>query len=289
LVQRNEIDRADNRQHSGRGGSRSDCEPAVISAVCAFRTKRFQRVFILVRCGALRIDKRFSHGLSFLLSYTCSKNLDYVDNLSNGVNGQPTSNPTRFNSKLNKGPAGFDIRHVLVLSNIWEIPGRTNHRLLDAVIAGWQLSNVFTYHSGLPLSVYLGSDNENIGSVGGRFPEYPDLVGDPNAIANPTPSQWFNTKAFAIPKLYTVGTAGRNILRSDNLISDDFSLSKNWKFRERVAFELRGEIFQFVQPYQLRISRSDGRDHAIWSYFEYVESGPPSSARGEDSFLILYK
>src|SRR5215469_7474073 len=34
--------------------------------------------------GALRIDKRFSHGLTFLVSYTYSKTLDYVDNLSNG-------------------------------------------------------------------------------------------------------------------------------------------------------------------------------------------------------------
>ena len=193
--------------------------------------------------GALRIDKRFSRGFSFLASYTYSKNLDYVDNLSNGIGGQPTSNPTRFNSKLNKGPAGFDIRHVLVLSNIWEIPGRTNHRLLDAVVAGWKLGNVFTYHSGLPFSTYLGSDNENIGSVGGRFPEYPNLVGDPNAIANRTPAQWFNTSAFAVPNLYTVGTAGRNILRSDDLISDDLSLSKGWKFREHASFELRGEFF----------------------------------------------
>jgi hypothetical protein len=195
--------------------------------------------------GALRVDKRFSHGFSFLASYTYSKNLDYVDNLSNGINGQPTSNPTRFNAKLNKGPAGFDIRHVLVLSNVWDIPGRTNHRLLDAVVAGWQLSNVFTYHSGLPLSAYLGSDNENIGSVGGRFPEYPDLVGDPTAIANPTPSRFFNTTAFSIPKAGTVGTAGRNIMRSNGLVNDDFSLSKSWKFAEHASFELRGEFFNF--------------------------------------------
>ena len=194
--------------------------------------------------GALRIDKRFSHGFSFLLAYTYSKNLDYVDNLSNGgVGGQATSNPTRFNSKLNKGPAGFDIRNVLVLSGIWEIPGRTGHPLLDGVVSGWKLGNVFTYHSGLPFSAFLGSDNENIGSVGGRFPEYPDLLGDPNAIANRTPNQWFNTAAFAVPKLYTVGTAGRNILRSDNLIDDDLSLAKVWKVREHAAFELRGEFF----------------------------------------------
>jgi hypothetical protein len=102
---------------------------------------------------------------------------------------------------------------------------------------------VFTYHTGLPFSAFLGSDNENIGSVGGRFPEYPDLVGNPNALANRTPNQWFNTAAFAVPKLYTVGTAGRNILRSDSLVDDDLSLAKVWKFRELAAFELRGEFF----------------------------------------------
>ena len=194
--------------------------------------------------AALRVDKRFSRGLTFLAAYTFSKNLDYVDNLSNGgVGGLPTSNPTRFNSGLNKGPAGFDIRHVFVLSGVCEIPGRTNHRMIDAVIAGWKLGNIFTYHSGLPYSVYLGSDNENIGSVGGRFPEYASLVGDPNAIAHRTPSQWFNTAAFAIPPLYTRGNSGRNILRSDSLVDDDLTLSKMWKFRERLGFELRGEFF----------------------------------------------
>jgi hypothetical protein len=194
--------------------------------------------------GALRVDKRFSHGLTFLFSYTYSKNLDYVDNLSNGgVSGQPTSNPTRFNSNLNKGPAGFDIRHTLVFSGLWAIPGRTNHRVLDAAIAGWSVANVFTFHSGLPFSAFLGSDNENIGSVGGRFPEYANLVGDPDMISSRTPSQWFNRAAFAVPPLYTVGNAGRNILRTDSLISDDLSLSKTWKLVERASFELRGEFF----------------------------------------------
>lgn len=194
--------------------------------------------------AALRIDKRMSHGLTYLISYTFSKNLDYVDNLSNGgVGGQPTSNPTRFNSSLNKGAAGFDIRHVFVGSVVWAIPGRTNHHLLDAIVSGWSVGNIFTFHSGLPFSAFLGSDNENIGSVGGRFPEYPNLIGDPNAISDRTPSQWFNTAAFAIPPIDTRGNAGRNILRSDTLVNDDFSLSKSWRFGEHRSFELRGELF----------------------------------------------
>lgn len=193
--------------------------------------------------GVLKVDKRFSRGLSFLASYTYSKTLDYVDNLSNGgVGGQVTSNPTRFNSKLNKGPAGFDIRHVLAFSNVWAIPGKTNHRFLDAVVAGWTVSNVLSIRSGLPFSVYLGNDNENIGTVGGRFVQYPDLVGDPNAIDR-SPAQWFNRAAFAVPPLYSVGTAGRNILRTGSFVNDDFSLAKSWPFMERRSIELRGEFF----------------------------------------------
>jgi Carboxypeptidase regulatory-like domain len=193
--------------------------------------------------GALRVERRFSRGLSFLLSYTYSKNIDYVDNLSSGnVGGQVTSNPTRFNAALNRGLAGFDLRHVLVFSFVWDIPARTQHRLLDAVIAGWQMSNIVTFHSGLPYSVFVGSDIEQIGTIGGRYTEYPNLVGNP-ALSNQTPAQWFNTSAFASPALGTVGNAGRNILHSDSLIDDDLAISKNWQIRERARFELRGEFF----------------------------------------------
>jgi hypothetical protein len=193
--------------------------------------------------GALRAERRFTRGLSFLLSYTYSKNIDYVDNLSSGgVYGQVTSNPTRFSGSLNKALAGFDIRHVLVFSNVWNIPGQTHHPLLDAFVAGWTLSNIITFHSGLPYSVFLGSDIEQIGSVGGRYIEYPNLVGRP-ALAHQTPAQWFNPLAFASPTIGTVGNAGRNILESDSLIDDDLAIAKNWQIRERLRFELRGEFF----------------------------------------------
>jgi hypothetical protein len=192
--------------------------------------------------GALRVDERMGHGLTFLLSYTYSKNLDEVDNLSNGGVGLPTSNPTRFDTALNKGPAGFDIRNVFVGSVVWQIPGRTNHRLIDSIIAGWGVSNIITFHGGLPFSVYLSSDTENIGTVSGRYPEYANLIGNP-ATSNPNPNMWFNTAAFAIPTLYTIGNSGRNILRTDTLIDDDVSFSKSWGFGERRAFELRGELF----------------------------------------------
>jgi hypothetical protein len=85
--------------------------------------------------------------------------------------------------------------------------------------------------------VFLATDNENIGGVSGRYIEFPNLVGDPHSTPA-TVQQWFNTAAFATPAPYTVGNVGRNILRTDHLISTDLALSKSWPIRESRSVEL---------------------------------------------------
>jgi hypothetical protein len=195
---------------------------------------------------AVRVQRRYSNGLSFLLSYTLSKNIDFVDNLSSGnVDGQVTSNPTRFNAELNRGLAGFDMRNIVSLSNVWNIPGHTRYRVVNAVLSGWSLADIFTFHSGMPFSVYLATDNENIGTVGGRYTEYPNQVGNPTAVQHRSPLEWFNTAAFTTPDPGTVGNVRRNppSLKSGTLINDDMTLGKTWSVRELGSFELRGEFF----------------------------------------------
>jgi hypothetical protein len=193
--------------------------------------------------ATLQVSKRLSHGLQFQANYTYSKNIDLVDNISNaGLGTQPTSNPTRFNFGLNKGPAGFDIRHVVVGNAVWAIPGKTSHAFLNAVISNWNLSGITTFHSGLPFMIFLPTDNENIGQVSGRYTEFPNLVGDPRAV-NQTVARWFNTQAFSTPAPYTRGNLGRNILRTDTQITTDLSLYKTWPFLESRSVELRGDFF----------------------------------------------
>jgi len=46
-----------------------------------------------------------------------------------------------------------------------------------------------------------------------------------------------------VPARYTIGNAGRNILRTDTLISTDISLSKIWPVMEKRSVELRGDFF----------------------------------------------
>jgi hypothetical protein len=197
--------------------------------------------------ASLKLEKRLSQGLSFLVSYTFSKTIDVSDNLSNAsLGGSPTSNATRFNIPQNKGVAGFDIPQNFVASIVYAVPGKTNHRVADAVVSGWNVSGIVTHYSGLPYMTFLTSDVANIGTVSGRSTEYPNIVGDPNAIANRSPQLWFNTAAFAQPAQYTFGNSGRNILRTDSLNNLDFSVYKRWRFLEVRHVELRGEFFNLM-------------------------------------------
>ena len=194
---------------------------------------------------AARVQRHYVHGLSFLLSYTYSKNIDYVDNLSSGnIFGQVTSNPTRYNGGITRGLAGFDERNVVSLSNVWDIPGRTGSRLLNLVVAGWSVADIFSYRSGMPFSVFLATDNENIGTVGGRYTEYPSQIASAS-IAHQGPAEWFNTAAFTTPPVGTIGNVKRNpaSLKSDNFVDDDLTLSKNWVIHAQNSIELRGEFF----------------------------------------------
>jgi hypothetical protein len=195
---------------------------------------------------AVRVQRQYSNGLSYLVAYTYSKNIDQVDNLSSGnIFGTATENPTRWNGSINRGLAGFDMTHVLSMTGTWNIPGRTRYRLVNGVVSGWELSDILTVHSGLPFSVYISSDNENVGTIFGRQSEFPQQIAETH-IDHRTPAQWFNTAAFVVPAYGTRGNVVRNpaTLKSGGLIDDDMTLGKNWNiYRENTKLELRGEFF----------------------------------------------
>ena len=196
---------------------------------------------------SLKLTKRTSYGLTGMVSYTWSKTLDISDNLSNAsLGGNPTSNATRFSIAANKAVAGFDIPQNFVASFVYSIPGKTNSPFLNGFISGWNVSAIVSRYSGLPFTVFLSNDVANIGTVSGRFTQFPNLVGDPNAIATRTPQQWFNIAAFAQPAQFTFGNAGRNILRTDSLSNVNFSLFKRFPFLEHRDVEIRGDFFDLL-------------------------------------------
>lgn len=76
------------------------------------------------------------------------------------------------------------------------------NRLADAVVGGWEVSQIATFKQGIPITV----SGANIASYGGN--PRPDVVGNVH-VSNPNIHEWFNTGAFAYAPYGTFGTAPR--------------------------------------------------------------------------------
>jgi len=188
----------------------------------------------------LKLEKRFSHGSTFLASYTWSHLIDI--GCAQVWEGCSIQDP--YNLDAERGNSVLDLPQVFTLSYIYESPFGKGKNFLNhggagaAILEGWQVSGITALRSGQPYSIGLGIDNANNGGTSER----PNLVGNPK-LANPTPAEWFNTAAFAMPAQYTYGNLGRNTLYGDGLVNFDFSLVRKFQITERHSIEFRGEFF----------------------------------------------
>lgn len=189
------------------------------------------------------LNKRYSSGLAYQVSYTYSKSIDIGSSGWYGVEGQSVQDPYHYNN--DRSVSGFDLTHVLSVNTVYELPfgrrGRfqTSSKALNYIIGGWQVNAIGTARSGLPYNVTVSGDSANTGNTGYLRA---DLVGDPT-LANPTPQKYFNTAAFAAPAAYTFGNLGRYALRSSALWNVDMSVFREFPFLETRSIEFRVESF----------------------------------------------
>jgi carboxypeptidase family protein/TonB-dependent receptor-like protein len=187
----------------------------------------------------VKLDKRFTHGLSSLLSYTWSRSIDGASVFfGSGANATTIFPQDNYNLAAERGDSDFDIRHRLSWSVIYELP---EARALKALGRGWQLGGILSLQTGQPFSLLTGQGNSATGLGNDR----PDLVGDPNAGPH-TVERWFNTAAFAPNALLTFGNSGRNIVRGPGFQNFDFSVLKNTAIREGVNLQFRAEFFNIT-------------------------------------------
>jgi hypothetical protein len=197
-----------------------------------------------------KLQKNYSDGISYLLSYTYSKSLDNAPGQGSGSDSSSGTPQDSHNLKGEYGLSDFDTRQRLVFAPVAKLPFGNGQRfvqrgLLADVVGGWQLSGIFSYQAGRPFTVYDAASNTS-GSYNGA--DRPNVTGDPNG-PNPngtkirTVKQWFNTSAYAVQPAGTFGNAGRNSLIGPHFINLDTSLVRNIPVHDSKFIELRLEAF----------------------------------------------
>ena len=181
-------------------------------------------------------------GLSYLVSYTWSKGLNFGTDGWYGIGTTSIQNP--YNPKGDRSVSGYDLPHVFTAGWVWAVPiGKggysTGNRMSDYVLGNWQITGIATLESGRVFTVYDAGDIANTGNFNffGGY-ERPNQVGNPKP-SNQTRSQWINPAGFAAPAQYTFGNTSRNSLRAEPYKSLDASIFREFPLLESLKLQLR--------------------------------------------------
>jgi hypothetical protein len=189
----------------------------------------------------LKWEKRFSKGISYMLSYSLSRQTD--ENGGEGI----WDTPTPFAPEgYNKGRASLDRTHILAVNTVYELPfgkGRAHltnmHPVANAILGGWQLAGIYNFVSGQPLSFIVpGATLGNGWNTRANLTSIDDLK-----VSNPGPDGWFNPTALSAPAALTYGNSGLNIFEGPGSHVLDTSLTKNFYVTERKYLQFRWEMF----------------------------------------------
>ena len=113
------------------------------------------------------LNKRFSHGLQFLASYTWTRDMTTESEAVNFANGGARVGD-QFNKHQNYGPDAFIHPHRFVFSGVYALPTPAGwNPVLKGAFGGWKLAGVLTLQSGDPLSVTGFNINNVYGLNGG--------------------------------------------------------------------------------------------------------------------------
>ena len=216
------------------------------------------------------LQKRFSHGVSFLASYTWSKAIDDASSFNmTGSAAKPVAgendlaqNP--FDLGAERGLSMFDARHRFVFSYTWALPfWAVGREWYKHAFGGWQLNGIVTMMSGTPFTVFDSNDVAAQGSapeITGFSAQRPNLVGNPNSGPH-TVTDWLNANAFQqldpVADAGQFGTAGRNIAIGPSYKNWDFSAMKNFHLTESKSLQFRAELFNFLNHPNFRLPDSD--------------------------------
>jgi hypothetical protein len=192
-----------------------------------------------------KVEKRFSKGLTFLSSFTWSKNMDYGnEDLLDG--GQGAATP--YNLSLERGLSTLHRSLAYVVSGVYELPFGKGRSYLTSgpaswVFGGWQVGGLVSLLSGLPIGHSINVNNQNLGgSVRGDWVRNPNLPSSERSI-----DRWFDT-GFVVPSAPGVlSNAGRNLIIGPGRKNLDVMIGRDFLMPfEGHRLQFRFESFNFT-------------------------------------------
>ncbi len=186
------------------------------------------------------------HGLSGRFNYTYSHALDEISNVPAEPFSVITSIGTQidpFDLSKNYASGDNDARHQLSASYLYQLPFKSENRMVNAAIGGWMVSGTWFWRSGFPFSMIDGATSqsltgENLG--GSTILLQPTAAFTQRTFSNPggCPNLTCWSSADFVASTGFDGPVGRNAFRGPGFLGGDLSVRKNFAITERMTFQL---------------------------------------------------
>ncbi len=205
----------------------------------------------------LKLDKRYSSGLTLLGSYVFSKL--FTDAESASLQGAWALDT--YNRRLEKALSADDQTHIIRTSFNYELPvgkGRSwdPGRGWNYLLGDWSISAFMEYGSGMPMAVNPGI-NPPIYPAAGRnrvtISSYDNWLATPaGGEFDPFRDSWWNPEAFQqAPRDVLLTVLGNSTIRNPHvrspwILNENVSLAKGFRMTESVLVTLRAEAFNIA-------------------------------------------
>ena len=200
--------------------------------------------------GQLAITRRLSNNFQAQLSYTYSECRD------NGSGSYLVDGGTTFmdpyNSSYDVGWCSYYARNNLTVNGLYTLPFHKN-----LLVEGWQISSIYSYHSGYPVLITTGVNQAPTGG-GSNRPDFTGAAGCGTTGNGPlvknftaqTVTHALLSSCFALPPVGFFGTPiGRNTATAPGGNQLDGTISKTTpvkKVSEEFAVQFRAEFFNLL-------------------------------------------
>jgi len=202
----------------------------------------------------ISLNRRMSSGLTFMVNYTFSKELDNL--LGVRLPGA---------DYLEYAPGTIDHAHVLTSTAVYKLPFGKGQKLssdnpvVNGLISGWQFSGIFTIGTGAPLSITGTCTGGGIIDAS-CYPNYtPGFIGSVWQNGRPSTAAagataFLNKAAFTDAPAYTYGNAARGApygLFAPHTADIDVSVRREFPIYDTLKLSVQADAFNVVNAVYL--------------------------------------
>ncbi len=227
----------------------------------------------------LYAERRFADWYGLTVAYTWSKSIDDASDALGVLVNDTSLQQNPNNNRNNRAVSQFDVpQRVAISHDFLSSSKHFNSRMMNLLLGGWEFSGIFQAQSGLPVTLYAGTEvicsaglpnpatntcagsgttlvtlNDPLllgaGNTSGTGVVRPNLAGPLNVQFSPNPGSGANNpnkipgSGLAQPLVGQFGTLGRNIIRENPYIESDMAVGRAFKFKERYTFSVQMQVF----------------------------------------------